>query len=70
MFNQLRIKTLSKEKQEIFWENYHRRKLNMGSAWALWFVGFHYLHTGKVLLWFVYLISCFVYVGFIWWIIQ
>jgi len=65
-----RLNKLSEKKQAIFWDRYDRKKLNTGSAWALWFFGFHYLHTGKIGLWFLYVISCFLYVGIARWIIQ
>lgn len=60
------IGKLPKKKQDKILFEYERRKLNMWSARALWFFWFHYLHTNKVWLWFLYLVSCFLYV----WIVR
>lgn len=70
MISETDVNRLPKKQQEHFRYEYDRRKLNTGNAWILWFFGFHYLHTGKVGMWFLYLISCFLYVWVIRWIIQ
>lgn len=68
---QSKLEWFSKKKRVAILEEYDRRKLNTGSAWALWLFWFHYLHLNKVGIWLLFVVSCFIYgVWFMWWLIQ
>lgn len=65
-----KIEKMPKQTSKEILITYDEKKLNMWSARACRFFGFHYIHTGKVWLWLLYVVSCFLYIWFVRYIIQ
>lgn len=59
---------LSAQKQEEFVEEYRRKEKSTGTAYLLWFFGFHYAYLGK---WGLFVLFWITLAGlFIWWFID
>jgi len=65
-----KINKLPMETQKLIVADYEYEKLNLTTGWVLWIFGFHYIHTGKYGLWFLYIFSNLIYIWWIRWLVQ
>lgn len=61
---------LSPQRQEEFLERYRARRKSRGWAWLLWFLGWHFAYFREWGLQILYLVTVFLIVGLLWWIVE
>jgi len=63
------VKKLKKDEQQRFFYEYNQNKLKHDTGFILALFGFHYAHLGKWGLQVLFIFTCLLYVGLIWWVI-
>ena len=61
---------LEKPAQDKALDLYKKKKINSGSLIVLWMLGWHYAHMDRWLLQLLFLFACFIYIGWVWWILD
>lgn len=64
------LRDMKQQDQNIFIEEFCRRRRTVGLGYLLWFLGFHYAYYKKWALLILFWVSCILIFGIVWWVVD